>query len=148
MFALRAARAGDQPVIVRMVRAAHINPTGIAWSRFVVAEAAGEIIGIGQIKLHRGSTRELASIATAKAWQGKGVATAVIKHLLDATPRPVHLFCEGALVPFYTRFGFVELADPDIPRDLFEEIRWPRRLGWLAGTIVRKPLRLAVMALE
>jgi N-acetylglutamate synthase-like GNAT family acetyltransferase len=110
-YQLQAAKATQQGQIKALVRAARINPLGLDWRRFVVAQGEnGVIIGCGQIKPHRDGSWELASIVVAPAWQGQGVARAVIEHLLASSPRPLWLTCVSPLVPFYTRFGFREIT--------------------------------------
>jgi hypothetical protein len=44
-----------------MVREARINPRNLHWSRFLLAEEGGRIVGIGQVKIHKNGTREVAS---------------------------------------------------------------------------------------
>src|ERR1043165_2408750 len=79
---VRPATVADQPAIRRIVRQARINPTGLAWPRFVVAEAEGQVGGTGQVKPHRDGSRELASIATVPEMQRRGVARQIIEALL------------------------------------------------------------------
>ena len=109
-FALRRARAEDERTIKSMVRSANINPLGIHWQHFVVAEDAGRIVGIGQIKSHGDGSHELASIATVPDRQGEGIATAVIEALLATeaatSSSPLYLTCRSYMGPFYERFGF------------------------------------------
>jgi hypothetical protein len=50
---IRKAVATDQAAIVRLVRAARINPIGLAWPRFLVGEEAGQVIGTVQVRIHR-----------------------------------------------------------------------------------------------
>ncbi len=85
-YTMRWADAEDEAAIKALVRSANINPLGIHWQRFLVAEdasrTAGSIVGIGQIKVHGDGSRELASIATVPDRQGEGIATAIIEALL------------------------------------------------------------------
>jgi len=93
-----------------MVREAGINPMGLDWRRFVVAETvAGDSLGYGQIKRHRDGTRELASLVVREDWRGKGVARAIVQQLMRQAGPPLWLMCRSGLVPFYRRFGFVEV---------------------------------------
>ena len=109
-FAIRRAKEDDERTIKALVRASNINPLGIHWQRFLVAEDAGRIVGIGQIKVHGDGSRELASIATVPDRQGEGIATAIIQALLatDASTSvsPLYLTCRSHMSPFYERFGF------------------------------------------
>jgi N-acetylglutamate synthase-like GNAT family acetyltransferase len=112
---VRAATAADQPVIRRIVRQARINPTGLAWPRFVVAEADGQVVGTGQVKPHRDGSRELASIATVPLMQHRGVAREIIEALLAREQGALYLVCRAELVPFYERFGFRVAARRELP---------------------------------
>jgi N-acetylglutamate synthase-like GNAT family acetyltransferase len=53
MFNLRPATEEDIKTIRQLVRIGQINPTGLKWQRFIVAETPeGQVIGCGQIKSH------------------------------------------------------------------------------------------------
>jgi len=112
---LRDATVEDQPTIRRIVRAANINPTGLEWRRFIVAEDGGAIVGVGQVKPHRDGTRELASIAVIPARQGQGLGSAIINELLRRERGIVHLTCRSRLQDYYERFGFKRLEPRDYP---------------------------------
>ncbi len=112
---LRDATVEDQPTIRQIVRAANINPTGLEWPRFIVAEDGGAIVGVGQVKPHRDGTRELASIAVLPGRQGQGIATAIIEELLRREKGTLHLTCRARLQGYYERFGFRKLESRDYP---------------------------------
>ena len=112
---LRDATVDDQPTIRQIVRAANINPTGLDWPRFIVAEDGGAIVGVGQVKPHREATRELASIAVIPDRQGQGVGSAIIEGLLRREKGTVHLTCRSRLQGYYERFGFRLLASREYP---------------------------------
>lgn len=117
-FALRWANEADAPAIQRLVRESNLNRLGIAWQRFIVAEDAGRIVGMGQIKVHGDGSRELASIATAPDRRGKGIATAIIEALLNnalqkAQAGEIYLTCRSHNEAFYKRFGFRRVERPD-----------------------------------
>jgi N-acetylglutamate synthase-like GNAT family acetyltransferase len=112
---LRDATAEDQPTIRGIVRAANINPTGLDWPRFIVAEDGGAVVGVGQVKPHRDGTRELASIAVIPDRQGQGIGTAIIDELLRREMGVVHLTCRSQLQSYYERFGFERLETRDYP---------------------------------
>jgi len=112
---LRDATIEDQPTIRQIVRAANINPTGLDWPRFIVAEDAGAIVGVGQVKPHRDGTRELASIAVLPARQGQGIGTAIIQDLVRREKATLHLTCRSRLQGYYERFGFRRLESRDYP---------------------------------
>jgi len=112
---LRDATVEDQPTIRQIVRAANINPTGLEWPRFIVAEDGGAIVGVGQVKPHRDGTRELASIAVLPGRQGQGIGTAIIEELLRREKGTLHLTCRARLQGYYERFGFRKLESRDYP---------------------------------
>lgn len=124
---LREAAKADFPAIRALVRQTGINPLGLDWSRFIVAESpAGAFIGCGQLKPHSDGSLELASLAVVPAWRGRGVARLIIQALMAKAPRPLYLTCRGALGPFYEKFGFRVLRPDEMPP-------YFRRLSRLAG---------------
>lgn len=94
-----------------MIYAARINPTGVRWQRFIVAvHGHGDIIGCGQVKLHRDGSFELASIVVRRQWRGRGVAREIIETLQARGGPPMWLTCASPLSTFYQKFGFREMA--------------------------------------
>ncbi len=136
---LRDATAEDQPTIRQIVRAANINPTGLNWPRFIVAEDGGAIVGVGQVKPHRDGTRELASIAVIPARQGQGFGSAIIKELLRREKGTLLLTCRSRLQGYYERFGFVRLAPSDYPP------YWVRRMRVINAILRPFGIRIIVM---
>lgn len=142
-FTLRPATAADQPVIKDLVRAARINPQGLVWPRFVMAvDEQGQPIGCAQVKPHRDGSRELASIVVVEHWRGRGVARALIEHLMAQHGRPLWLTCASSLIPLYQKFGFRELNDD---ADLSPYFRRLRRLARLILFFARSDDYMAVM---
>ena len=114
-LAIRDAAVKDSATIRGIVRAANINPTGLDWPRFLVAEDGDEIVGVGQVKQHRDGTRELASIAVIPDRQGQGIGSAIIRELLGRETGVVHLTCRSQLQGYYERFGFRRLEPREYP---------------------------------
>ncbi len=107
MITIRPAELSDQQAIQKLIRQAHINPTGLAWERFLVAvDDIGKIIGCGQIKPHSDGSKELASIAVIPEYRQQGIASALIKELLAKSTGELYLMCRSSLGPFYERFDF------------------------------------------
>jgi N-acetylglutamate synthase-like GNAT family acetyltransferase len=145
MFSLRPATKEDFPEIRALIHAVGINPMGLDWRHFIVAIAEnGEFIGCGQIKNHRDGSRELASIAVVQRRRGQGVATRIIKRLLDGVKRPIYLTCRGGLGPFYEKFGF-HTIQPDEMTPYFRRVS---RLANALVTVLRMQEGLLVMKLE
>ena len=115
-FRLRAATAADEDEIKALIRAVQINPMGLDWRRFVIAESAlGGMMGCGQVKPHAAGVRELASIAVCEQYRGKGIARAIIERLLGQNPGTLYLMCMSPLGPFYEKYGFREIQHKEMP---------------------------------
>ena len=112
---IRDATVKDQATIRRIVRAANINPTGLDWPHFIVAQDGGEIVGAGQVKAHRDGTRELASIAVVPVRQGQGIGSAIINELVGRESGTLYLTCRHQLQGYYERFGFRRLEPGAYP---------------------------------
>ena len=131
----RPAAESDQKTITRMIHDAGINPMSLDWKRFIIAEdndapsTSLRIIGIGQIKVHGDSSRELASLAVIPARQGQGIGGAIIRELLSKETGVLYLTCRAQLETYYARFGFRR-----VERD--EMSPYFRRLMRLAGIVM------------
>jgi len=117
MFKLRPASEGDAAAIRSLVRAGQINPIGLNWERFMVAEGEdGEVIGCCQVKPHRDGSNELASLVVHPDWRGQGIARALIEHFLSANRGDLYLMCRSNLAPLYEKFGFQAVPREELPR--------------------------------
>ncbi len=142
---IRPAHEKDAVRIHDLIHLVGINPMGLDWRRFVVAvDERDEMIGCGQLKPHARGILELASIAVYPEQQGKGVARAIIEHLLKDSPRPLYLMCESSLGPFYEKFGFQGISYPEMPR-YFQRMS---KLAGLAASLARRKERLLIMRLQ
>jgi N-acetylglutamate synthase-like GNAT family acetyltransferase len=124
MFTLRSATKDDATIIRNLVRIGQINPTGLKWQRFVVAETAqGQVIACGQVKPHGDGSDELASIVVDPDWRGKGVARAIIEHFIAIYDGDLYLMCRENLGPLYEKFGFQSLPQEEMPRYFYRIMR-------------------------
>ena len=113
---VRAALPTDSPGIKTLVHNAQINPTGLKWTRFVVAENdLGEVIGCGQIKPHRDGSYELASLVVAENYRGQGIARSLVEHLTTNHEGGLYLMCRSSLGEFYQKLGFEPVSVPHMP---------------------------------
>ena len=144
---LRPATADDQPIITRMIREARLNPFGLHWPRFVVAEdiAAQRVAGIGQIKVLGDGTRELASLAVLPEYQGTGLGGAIVWTLLARTPGPVYLRCAVHNETYYPRFGFRTLLRDEMPRTLRREARLVNAVMGVINAVTGGDERMVIM---
>lgn len=142
-ISLRPASPADVWRIRRLVWQAKINPFGLDWQHFIVAcTSGGQIIGCGQVKIHAGGARELASITVQPAWRHQGHATAIIRRLLAEHPGTLYLTCRSELGPFYHRFDFRAIEEAQMPlyfRRISRLVRWFNRFrGVRSGLLVMK----------
>jgi N-acetylglutamate synthase-like GNAT family acetyltransferase len=140
-FSLRPATKQDFRTIKTLINRARLNPTGLAWERFWLAEAAGEIIGCCQVRPHKDGSRELASLVVRDDWRGQGVARTLIEHFLVSEPGPLHLTCRTDLGPFYEKFGFRTTEVEEMPT-YFKRVYRFINAGKLVGL---ENLRILVM---
>ena len=128
-YTLRPARETDFPAIKKLIYEGEINPMGLDWKRFVVAaNPDGKVIGCGQLKPHGKEILELASIVVGSEYRNRGVARAIIEHLLADSPRPLYLMCRSRLAPLYQKFGFHAIDYEEMPR-YFQRIS--KLAGWV-----------------
>jgi amino-acid N-acetyltransferase len=115
-YIFRYAVESDAKPISDLIHLVEINPSGLDWKRFLVAvDNRGAVIGCGQIKPHGREIRELASIAVHPEYRGKGIASAIIRQLLDENPRPLYLMCMSHNGGLYEKFGFRSIKDGQLP---------------------------------
>lgn len=113
---IRPATQADQPVIRKMIREAGINPMGLRWPNFLVAEEGGVTVGIGQVKRHGDGSPELASLAVVSDRQGQGIGSALVRELIARHANEVlYLTCRSQLEGYYERFGFRRLQRAEYP---------------------------------
>jgi len=144
-YKLREATEDDAQAIRDLVRSARINPTGLDWERFVLAESAREgVIGCAQIKPHRDGSQELASLVVASEWRGQGVARMIIERLLRDHPGEMYLMCRSSLGPLYKKFGFREVEQDEMPK----YFRLIKRLSRVVEVLQREGETLLVMKRE
>ena len=125
---LRRAVKNDMPAIRHLVHRAEVNPIGLDWRRFVIAETEeGKLVGCGQLKPHADGSLELASIAVDEVYRGQGIARLIIETLLAESKRPLFLVCRPQLSGLYEKFGFCLVGSEPLP-PFFKRIRWLFRL--------------------
>ena len=141
---IRPATASDQAAIRRLIDQAGLNSMPFDWRCFQVAQAAEQIVGVGQIKVRRDGARELASMAVAVAWRGRGIATDIAHALLAGQSDPVYLTCRQPLQAFYSRLGFCPATQSQTPPNYWRAYRlscfFARLLGIRLQAMVRQPL--------
>ncbi|MBI3763052.1 MAG: GNAT family N-acetyltransferase [Chloroflexi bacterium] len=143
-FTLRPATESDQPIIVFIVNEGRINPRGLGWPNFIVAESEGKVVGVGQVKQHGDGSRELASIAVRPPFKRQGIGNAICRTLIERESSTLYLMCRGQLESYYTRFGFRKIGPDEMP-PYFRRIH---RLVSTANVVAFGNIKFAIMKRE
>ncbi len=133
---VRNAEKKDRFTIRAMVYRACLNPFGISWSRFVVAEEDGRVIGARQVKILRDGTREIASGVVRPTHRRRGIGTLLIETLLERERGPLYLMCDGKWQHYYAQFGFQVVDKDDLPGSFRREYGIMRILFETASRLV------------
>jgi N-acetylglutamate synthase-like GNAT family acetyltransferase len=145
--AIRRATQADQAAITALVRGAGINPFGLRWQRFLVADDGGRVIGTVQIKPHGDGSRELASLAVVPELRGRGVGSDLMQAMLANESGTLYLTCRDHLEGYYARFGFRRLERAEMPRYFRRLSIFPLAIGAVLG-VFGQHFRILVMARE
>lgn len=143
--AIRPAAPHDQDPIRALVRGERLNPTGLDWPHFIVAEDERGIVGAVQLRRHADGARELGSLVVAPAARGQGIATRLVDTLLAPQRDSVLMITDGAHAGHFRRWGFRTIDAREAPRS----VRFNHRMGRLARllSLLRRlpPRRLVVL---
>jgi amino-acid N-acetyltransferase len=140
----RRATEPDQPAIRALVHGERLNPIGINWPNFLVADIGGRIVGAAQIRKHSDGSRELGSLVVAKDMRGHGIASRLVDALLAEEREPVWLITPESRANIYHPWGFQPIEPAEAP----VKVRHNYRMGRLASVIsllLRRPIRRLVI---
>lgn len=99
----------------RILSDARLDPTTpLRFEYTLIAEANSRVIGVGQIKHHRGC-QELGSLVVLPEYRHQGIAAQLIAALEAQAERPLYLTCLGHMEPFYARYGYRRIAYREMP---------------------------------
>ena len=113
-----------------MVLREGLDPSTLRWQNFIVAQdEAGVIAGIAQIKPYT-DCREFGSLVVQPEYRRQGVGAMLIEHALAGEAGDVYLLCGVHRVPYYSKFGFVEIAHDAAPGTL------RRKLGFVKLLVI------------
>jgi N-acetylglutamate synthase-like GNAT family acetyltransferase len=144
-ISVRRATAEDQSVISRLVRAARLNPAGLAWPGFVVAEQDGRLVGAAQLRRHPDDALELASLVVEPYARGAGVATSMVDALLERETGIVYTIIDRRFARHFTRWGFAAAAPADLPRSIRRTLGIGRIVTGIATTLRGPRIRLVAL---
>ena len=142
---IRPAMPVDQETIRALVKRERLNPMGIDWPNFLVAEGTQGIVGAVQLRRHPDGSRELGSLVVAPEARGHGIAARLIDALVARHDGPVQMITGAQHAAHYRRWGFRPVEPQGAPRS----VRLNYRLGSLASVISfikrRAPRRLVIL---
>ena len=132
MVSIRPAEEADNVLIKQMIREARLDPTSLKWANFLLAEVAGEVVGIGQVKPYPGC-RELGSLVVKRRYRKLGVGGLLIDALEARSEYPIYLLCMEKMERYYQRFGYETISFWQAPAFLKLKLMIPQMLrvfGW------------------
>jgi N-acetylglutamate synthase-like GNAT family acetyltransferase len=146
MATVRAATAADAAAIRALVRGApRMNPTGLDWPNFVVAEEGGAVVGTAQLRPAGRGAAELGSLVVRGDLRGRGLGGRLVEAALARAEGRVLVVVAAAHAGFYRRRGFLPVRPWRAP---------PRvALHWAIGQAAtltrllegRRPRRMALL---
>ena len=142
---IRPATATDRAAILALMRPRDYNRVNLRPECFLVAEEAGVIIGIGQIRRHRDGTPELASLVVAAERRGEGIGQALVRALVARHHGPLYLFCLASLASFYAALGFQRVERRQLPLTLALIHAFGNVLGRLPGLLGNERMQIVAM---
>ena len=142
---IRPAVEADQATIKAMARAVRLIPHGLHWPRFLVAEEGGRVVGIWQVKVHKGGTREVASGAVLPEYQRRGIGAELIRALLAREHGQLYLRCDERRASFYERFGFRRVEPSELPSDFRRDYWMARIISAVPFFLLRRSVRIILM---
>lgn len=120
---IRPAAPADQHRITSLVWKARLNPRNVHWSRFLVAEDSGKIVGLRQVRIHEQGTREIATGYVKPQYRHQGISARLMKEILARENGPLYLMCNSKWAYYYEQFGFHRISPGELPPDFGREFR-------------------------
>lgn len=145
---IRPATEADQPIITSLIRGARLNPRNLQWQRFLIAEDNGRIVGLRQVKIHTGGTREVASGFVVPEYRHREISARLMREILARERGPLYLMCDERWVPYYEQFGFRRVAPDGLPPDFGKEFRIGRIITTLLSLFTPHKVRIIPMKRE
>jgi N-acetylglutamate synthase-like GNAT family acetyltransferase len=139
---IRQARAADQADITALVRRARLNPRGLHWARFLVADDDDRIVGVAQVRLHSDGARELASLVVEPEYRGYGLAGRLIDGLLSGDDGRMHMLVDRPFANHYRRWGFYPTSPRSLPGSMSRQYRIGRAVTSIGSLILRRRIRI------
>ena len=147
-ISIRPAVEADQATIVSFIQQARINPRNLHWQNFLLAEEKGNIIGIRQVKVHKGGTREVASGFVLPEYRRRGVSAQLMNAVLARETGPLYTMVDEKWSPYYEQFGFRRVDVSQLPSDFRKEYRIGRIVTTLISLFRKDKIRILPLKRE
>ena len=136
---VRPAVAADQDAIVGLARSERVNPMGLHWPRFFVAERDGALVGAVQMRLHHDGAHELGTLVVAPQARNQGIAAQLINALLSRDRGRVFMVTGRKHAEHYARWGFAPIRPCQAPRGVSRNYWMGTCGGYLFAALQRRP---------
>jgi amino-acid N-acetyltransferase len=147
-ISIRHAVEADQATIVYFVRQAKLNPRNLHWQNFLVAEEQANIVGIRQVKVHEGGTREVASGFVLPAYRRQGISARLMNALLARETGPLYTIVDEKRSHYYEQFGFRRVDVSELPSDFRKEYRIGQIVTTLFSLFRKEKIRIIPLKKE
>lgn len=116
-------------------------PSSFNKEYIVIAKVNDEKVGLGRL-IQIGGILELGGMYVSDNYRGKGIAKAIVQHLLAQAPKGKLVYCIpfAHLASFYKSFGFV---DAEITDEIPQEIK--HKIGYCSQTYSTETLLLQMV---
>ena len=145
---IRPARQEDQETIVSFIKQAKINPRNLHWQNFLIAEENGQAVGIRQVKVYAGGTREVASGFVLPEYRRQGISALLMKEILSRESGTLYLMCRDRRTSYYEPFGFRQVPVSELPADFRKEYQIGRIVTTLLSLFSKDRVRIVPMRRE
>lgn len=142
---IRKAVASDQAAITALVHSERLNPTGLAWRNFHVAERGGRLVGAVQIRPHGDQAREAGSFVVVPDQRGRGLGGRLLDHVLAGETGAVYAITVRARAAYFARWGFVRQPLATAPGPVARNAVMGQIAGGLMALLKGRDLRRVVV---
>jgi N-acetylglutamate synthase-like GNAT family acetyltransferase len=145
---IRPATEADAAGVRRLLRGERVNPFGIDWRNFVVAEASGEVVGCAQLRPAGAEAVELGSLVVRGDLRRAGLGARLVEAALArAGGRRVFAVTAAAHAGWFARRGFGP-AGAAVPRSVRRNLLLGQAGSLIALAHGLRPRRLAILERE
>jgi N-acetylglutamate synthase-like GNAT family acetyltransferase len=125
-----------------MVRRARLNPVGLNWERFVIAERDSRTVGVAQLRRHSDGATELASLVVEPDERRHGIAMQMVDALLADVAAPVYTMIDRRFVEHFARWGFAPVDPSQLPPSVSRGFRIGRVVTAVGSVLRRQRIRI------